>query len=337
MSRRAFQRIILNVKDKAKIRMICRTPGAANIGFLILVLVAQHCVPEENWLLALLVFAPPQIFLIPTLVLLFNAARKKQWENALGNGAVLLIAWPVLCGFSFALPHGPSQTQLRVMSYNIRYGAGGIGNIARLIQRENPDIICLQEVLAKDAWPDPFPDLKKYLPEYSVSRYGQLVTLSRWPIVSQKSHSLPQRDGCGILATQIVFQGKTLQIYNAHFINPVDGKLSEWPQQIQTRARIRRDQLQLLTHLALTQSTPYLIAGDFNTPSHGHTNRSLLALGQDAFASSAVGFGHTFPAVLPVLRIDRVFSSPQLQPQASRVLPARASDHRPLVIDFIVK
>lgn len=308
-----------------------------NIVFLLCVLAARHLVADDFWPLSWLVFAPPQVFLIPTLVLLLIAARRKQRKIAFFNFALFLVSWPVLCGFNTAFPKLTARSQLRVMTYNIRYASGGIEEIARVIEQENPDIICLQEVIAKDSWPDPFPALKKYFPQYSVSRYGQLVTLTRRPIIHQQSHSLPQQDGCGILETHIVFQGKVLRIYNAHFINPVDGKLLEWPQQIRKRARIRHDQLQLLTRLSQSQSSPYFIAGDFNTPSHGRTNRSLLALGRDAFASGAIGFGDTFPAIFPVLRIDRVFASSSLQPQTSRVLPTRASDHRPLVADFIVK
>ena len=300
-------------------------------------LLAQSYAPENVWFLALAVFAPPQIFLIPTLVLIVLAARKKRWKAALGNAFVLLIATPVLCRFNFAFPDLPPKANLRVMSYNIRYGSGGINDIAAVISKEKPDVVCLQEVIAKDSWPDPLPALKKHFPEYSVSRYGQLVTLSRWPLALSKSHSLPRRDGCGVLETHLVFKGKTLRVYNAHFINPIEGAPLDWPQQIRKRARIRRDQLQLLSNLSQSQSSFYFIVGDFNTPSHGQMNRALLKLGKDAFASSAIGFGDTFPAAFPLLRIDRVFSSPQLQPRESRVLPARASDHRPLLVDFIVK
>ncbi len=316
-------------------------PLAANVAFLLLVLAAQHFAPENFWTLAWLVFAPAQIFLLPTMVLLLMSARKKKWKIALAHFAILLVAWPVLCGWNFAFPalhtNRKPVEKLRVMSYNIRYGSRGINDVAAIIAAQNPDIVCLQEVIPKDAWPDPLPALKKKLPEYSVSRYGQLVTLSRWPIAFQKSHSLPRYDGCGVLETHVFFNRQILRIYNVHFINPVDGALLEWPGQIQKRARIRRDQLQLLTRLSQSQSSPYLIAGDFNTPARGRTNRALQALGTDAFATTETGFGYSFPAAFPLLRIDRIFSSPTLQPQQSRVLPVCASDHRPLVVDFFVK
>src|SRR5690606_8539881 len=106
-------------------------------------------------------------------------------------------------------------------------------------------------------------------------------------------------------------------------------------EQIPKRARIRRDQLTLLRYLVSGQ-THYLIAGDFNTPSHGVLNRQLIEIGRDAYQHSTVGFGYTFPAALPLMRIDRIFSSATLLATQSWVVASTLSDHRPLVADFVI-
>ncbi len=306
------------------------------------VLLAAFCLatpfwPERFWPVAQLMLLPQPVFLLPTVLLivygLCKGLRRVTWANG-----VLFLAMLLLLGEYSAAPP-PLQPQsaplLRVVSYNIRYGSGGVEALAQVIKAQDADIICLQEVIAKDEWPDPLPQLRKHFPGYAIARYGQLVTLSRFPITRSKNHPLPRNDGCGFLETQIAARGQKLFVYNAHFINPIEGKLGEWMEQIPKRARIRRDQLALLKYLVNGRSY-YLIAGDFNTPPRGSLNRALLTLGQDAYAQSAMGLGYTFPAFFPVMRIDRIFSSAALEVTKSWVVASTVSDHRPLVTDFVI-
>jgi vancomycin resistance protein VanJ len=279
---------------------------------------------------------PQPVFLLPTLLLIFFAWRRQSKRLVCANSFIFVVMLLLLGEYSASRPALSQTTDpIRVLSYNIRYGSGGVEALAQVIKSQNADIICLQEVIAKDEWPDPLPQLQKHFPGYHIARYGQLVTLSRFPIIKSQSHSLPRRDGCGFLETQLKAFGSELFVYNAHFINPIDGKLREWPRQIPKRARIRKDQLALLKRLVAGR-THYLAAGDFNTPPRGALNRALLGVGQDAYAQSAVGLGYTFPAALPLMRIDRIFSSFSLEARRSSVVATSVSDHRPLVADFVI-
>ena len=61
--------------------------------------------------------------------------------------------------------------------------------------------------------------------------------------------------------------------------------------------------------------------------------RALTAVLTDAWAAVGDGPGHTFPALRPIARIDHVLVSADVRPEAAAVVAARASDHRPLVVD----
>ena len=56
---------------------------------------------------------------------------------------------------------------------------------------------------------------------------------------------------------------------------------------------------------------------------------------KDSFAEAGFGFGYTFPAKRPWMRIDRAFGR-GVRFTGSRVGPLGASDHRPIFVDLEV-
>ena len=77
-----------------------------------------------------------------------------------------------------------------------------------------------------------------------------------------------------------------------------------------------------------------ILAGDLNTAS---TDRSLEGLtGQLTEArSTGGGFGFTWPASLPMVRLDHVLSR-GLTVTGSEVLGRTGSDHRPIKASFVL-
>lgn len=310
-----------------------------NFAFLCLIAAIEYLGNLNFWPTALLVFLPQQIFAIPTFGLLVFCAWKKRRGYFLANLAALFFVGFYFLGFNIPLRTRPavSGKTMRVLTYNIRYGSLGNQEIIKVIKNENPDIFCLQEVIPKGSWPDPFPALKKQFPEYSVARYGQLVTFARWPIHQQKTHRLAARSDFGILETQIKINGKNLTIFNVHLSNPVNSEIAQWPRQIQIRTKIRERQFALLRRLVQQQQSSYLIAGDFNTPPRVRYHSELNGLGTDVFKASGWGFGYSFPAFFPMMRIDYLWASKDFQPRSSRVLASRASDHRALTAQLALE
>ena len=78
-----------------------------------------------------------------------------------------------------------------------------------------------------------------------------------------------------------------------------------------------------------------LIAGDSNLPNGSLVLRRHLGGFSDAFVQSGWGFGYTYPARLPWMRLDRVLLGSGLRAVSFDVLPRRTSAHRPVVAEVV--
>jgi endonuclease/exonuclease/phosphatase family metal-dependent hydrolase len=231
------------------------------------------------------------------------------------------------------------------MSYNIHKGIGGRDRRCRLeriigvIEGENPDLVCLQEV-ARD-WPragshnqarkladDLRMSASRYQcnVRYKVGSYGNVI-LSRWPLVDshQVSLRLRNRKPRGAQLAIVRTPEGPLHLVNLHL------GLADAERHWQMR--------HLLMHHLFRESLDYptLIAGDFNdwrdTLRHGELANHGFAL-----ITHPPSRFRTFPAWLPVGSLDKAFTIGNMEVRHAYVvrndLAHGASDHLPLVIDF---
>src|SRR5690606_33039967 len=96
----------------------------------------------------------------------------------------------------------------------------------------------------------------------------------------------------------------------------------------------RRIVLQAIARDAQVVGNPVIIAGDSNTPDGGRVLRDHFSPWTDAFDRVGTGFGYTFPAQAPWLRLDRVWVTQQLQVRGVRQDNSVRSDHRALVVEL---
>ena len=82
------------------------------------------------------------------------------------------------------------------------------------------------------------------------------------------------------------------------------------------------------------QPRPRLIGGDFNSPAGNRTFAALQPSFADAFATVGTGWGNTFRNDWPLLRIDQIWATHDLQPTAARTIKTDYSDHRMVVVDY---
>jgi endonuclease/exonuclease/phosphatase family metal-dependent hydrolase len=234
---------------------------------------------------------------------------------------------------------------VRLLSYNIHKGIGGrdrryeIERIVAVIEQEEPDVICLQEVdrhVRRSRYHDQPALLARavgaaaQLYQMNVFRheggYGNLI-LSRWPFRGHHQISLRHRRRKARGAQMVVVETPEGPL---HLVN--------W--HLGLRERERRWQAEhLLGHHLFRQSAhlPTVIAGDFNDWRN--------TLGRHAFhrhrfhqATDPVLRFRSFPAFLAVASLDKVFYRGGLHVRRAHVvrsrLAKRASDHLPLVFDF---
>ena len=234
---------------------------------------------------------------------------------------------------------------MRLLSYNMHKGIGGrdrtydLDRICRVLEHENPDIVCLQEV-TKGALRTKHDDQPALLAgrfrsaahgfqmnvHYREGGYGNLI-LSRWPIL--ESHHLCLRwKGWKPRGAQLVT------------IETPDGPLLLANWHLGLRERERHWQVeQLLTHGRLQDpaAPPTLIVGDFNDWPNTLGSAALTDHGFREATKPSSRF-RSFPAFLPMLALDKAFTRGGIRVIEARLvrtrLTRRASDHLPLVIDF---
>ncbi len=237
--------------------------------------------------------------------------------------------------------------QLRLVTYNIHKGIGGVDRNYRLdriteaIGHLAPDVVLLQEV--DDGVPrsqhDRQVDIigealqmphRAYQANVRLKQghYGNAI-LSRFPLsdVHDLDLTIPLKKRRRALVAHCRLKDdchtRTVLLFNVHL------GLAGFERTIQLK--------RILTSPALVhtrQETAVIVAGDYNDV-WGTLGRRLL---EPAGFQAACLRRHTFPAVLPMRALDRVYFRGALNVDhsfASRTKAARqASDHLPLVADF---
>ena len=245
------------------------------------------------------------------------------WSGAAWSGA----AWQAQAAH-------PGTPNFRLMTYNVARGGAGeraagqsaAEALAAAVLAQRPDVICLQEI--NGLQPTLFPELLRRLPGYTAVPSREVAILTRFPVLERQETALPGT-GRRLLSAALKVQGVRVTVLNAHFTTiPLRGG---W-----TAARDARDaQLRALLGAAQTTPGPLLACGDFNTPAHGRVYGELKRHFANAFEQAGSGFGYTFPASFPLVRIDHVWLRGAHATRGA-VPESRASDHRPLVVDPMV-
>jgi endonuclease/exonuclease/phosphatase family metal-dependent hydrolase len=243
--------------------------------------------------------------------------------------------------------------QLRVLTYNIHKGIGGIDRrydltrIVETIRHYKPDVALLQEVddgvkrsrhdcqvdLLAEAAELPYRAYQRNV-RVRLGHYGNAV-LSRYPLVDPADFDLTirfkKRRCAQVCRIHLPTNGsqspdRTIGIANVHL------GLAGFERQIQLR--------RLLGHSPLAQfcdRTPTIVAGDFNDV-WGNLGKRIM---HPAGFQLASGAARTFPAAAPLRNLDRVFCRGPIEATAAFAghtgVARRASDHLPLIVDFALR
>jgi endonuclease/exonuclease/phosphatase family metal-dependent hydrolase len=237
------------------------------------------------------------------------------------------------------------ETSLKVMSYNIHHanppskaGLIDLDAIAAVINKENPDLVGLQEV-------DKFTrrcgniDQAKVLAEktglyyqffkaidHDGGDYGVAI-LSRYPIESSSKIDLPQvmKGEARVLATvQVTLPNKQRVTFaNTH----LDAQRADSNRVVQMNA--------ILTHLE-SKKGPILLVGDLNCEAN---KEPIIRLDRTFKRSCILNCSPTIPQDKPTQTIDYIaVSNANWQLKEHKVIPEiYASDHRPLIAVYQVK
>lgn len=273
--------------------------------------------------LVLAYYVLPPVWVGASLLVLLTVALGRRRRALPGALAALVLSLLML---DLQLPKAvDGDADLRLVTYNVaRGGRGSEVDLAAALRDADADVACLQET--NGLKPGFLTRLAARLPGYAVVPGGEVAVLTRLPVLKARVHPLPDTTR-RLLEVRLDANGRPLTVVDAHFTTVLlRGDLAR------TRDR-RESQLDALLDLAARTPDPFVACGDFNTHRAGLVYARLRGALGNAYEEAGSGFGATFPAAFPLVRIDHVWLRGARAVRA-RVGEGRASDHLPLAVDL---
>lgn len=255
---------------------------------------------------------------------------------------------PGLCGC--ASLSGSPET-VRVLVYNIHAGkdATGVDNLSRvaaIVNDTRADIVLLQEVdkgTERSGRVDQLAELRRLTGyfgafgktlDYQGGDYG-IAILSRWPIAADTLIRLPvepaqHRSGVsyeprGALRAIVAAPGRPLRVINTH----IDASREDT-----YRMQEARTLLSIAAEAGESRGLETIIGGDLNSEPESAVIGLFGPAGwRDSFRDCGKGPGLSYPARLPVKRIDYLMISGLTRCLTASALNSEASDHRPVLFE----
>lgn len=247
------------------------------------------------------------------------------------------------------LPVDPDKVEIeetiKVMAYNIHHANPpskpdfiDINAIIRVVKAQDPDLLALQEIDVNTERSGPFNQAKEIANsldmyfffgkgiDYDGGEYGVAV-LSKWPLSNEQVVKLPTKSGTGgeprTLTTAMVTTpgGTEIRFGSTHL-------------DAQSEDTNRLLQIEKIVEIGQQETTPFIIAGDFNAV----PNSEVINILDYHFERTCRLCPLTSSANNPVRTIDYiVYHHPQDKFKVKiheAIDESYASDHRPIVAEI---
>lgn len=317
---------------------------------------------------AVLLFAPPALWLLPAVPLGVASIVRRSGRQAMIIAAGLWLWLSGLAGFQVrmssqsAIP--TNATVLKVLTHNT--GQAGKTSLQEFKDQVQPDVLLLQDAPGR---------ARRYLATTGDRAFpfaedvGEFTLVSRFPITKKELIASPvsftsQKQPIAA-RFEVVVGTQTIVIYNVHGFTPrafISGPSAftsllygiigfpgtRWAvthDRIQTFWQAHCLAMQQLHDRIVAEHDPCVVAGDFNAPPLGLIHRMFTNALRDVHECCGSGSGFTFPGSSrnplsgfgPWLRLDQVFVSHQWTCLSSVVEPSNPSQHRALAVTISLK
>ena len=334
---------------------------------LVLTYFVPHVNPSRVWFFPVLGLAAPITYVAAVILMLYWIIR---WRWLRAGVMIVIVAvgffkvslfWRPDIRRVYEEAEGSGRGTFKVMTYNVRsfYGENGhssVEDILRLIDEQDPDIICLQEFNARlAARSEEFSLLEE---KYESAGFGRtaapdsmyeapLAILSKFRILRSRTLLTPASS----VWADVLVGDDTVRVFNNHLhstaINAADNEyitehrfLSDTARETKIRSIVERlrensvlraAQVDSIARVVGETRTRRIICGDFNDTPMSYVYRTMARGSRDAFRVCGSGYSHTFRGFFNTLRIDYVLSR-GLEPVTYETLPVEYSDHHPVVV-----
>lgn len=311
--------------------------------------------PEKAWFFTLFGLIYPVT--LPATLILFVIALVRRSRTRLVLALALLPSL-FFAGryFQISAPKDAPEPTLTVVSYNVglfRHGPKDADRlslaeeVAAYVNSLDADIICLQEFylpesISIESW------LRRHFPGYKAEYYmltgknwrAGNVTLTRRTASAKGKEDFEKSTNMALWA-DIPLDSATLRVYNCHFESynislPGNVKRDVEETERKLRRSITERPRQVAKVLKGIDSAPVhsIVAGDFNDTPLSYTYFRLIRGRRDSFMRAGKGFGATYSALWPLLRLDYILYPKDLQAVSYRIEKVNFSDHYPVIVQF---
>jgi len=342
---------VVKAQDKGR-----RGPGrvralaAAYLVGIVLVWLLTRAIAEGQWWTTVLLYGPQAVYLLPLLLTLPLALRPRDRPAlALNAAAALLVLGPMM-GFNAPLPppqSRPGAPRARVLAWNITApGVGRLEPVLEAVRRHRSDLVVFCEARRDPDDPKSIGLQKELRTTFSTGEFAgwhsvgsaEVFLASRWPLTAESIEALPHSVNRDKVRARVEAPWGSFWLAGVHFSKSfqpqtIPRQRTRLPRYLERSYRGRT--LQMQDVLAWTDvDEPLILAGDFNTPPAGRHYDLFARRYEDAFPQAGWGWGLTYPAAFPLVRIDYLWHTREWRTVGFRTDRSAISDHRSLVVDL---
>ena len=347
--------------------MVARILMLLAAGLLLMSYASMIVNPAKAWYMNAigLLFIPIAVL---NLFLLVWAIRRKS--GALMIPLIALLPSIFLIGKYIQFSSGAESggKPVKIVSYNVgRFimgrktefkEAGGhkacMDSVVSFIKATDADIICLQEVDLSGEY-DVAGFIKSHFPDYEAGYYMHIndegsygnVTLSRFPIAGKGHIQFDKSSNHAIYTDLKINEGSKIRVYNCHFesynvsiMNLIKSGGKDSTLVKDTEVKLKRsiarrpEQVERVMEDIRECSLESIVAGDFNDNPMSYTYHRLMKGRKDTFVEAGKGFGATYYALWPFIRIDYILYPSHFKALSNRIPRLKYSDHYPVVAEI---
>ena len=326
--------------------------------------------PAKAWYMTILGLLFIPVVLLNVLFLFWALKRKSR---SFLIPLLALLPATIFIGRYFQFSSGADEktdeTAVKMVSYNVGHfmlgskaslkGENGrkacMDSVVRFIRETDADIVCLQEVDLDGEYnvgkfiKDHFPDYQSgyFMFINKEGAYGN-VTLSRYPITGKGRLQFEKSSNLAIY-TDLKIGDKALRVYNCHFESyniSLANLVKSWNRdstlvrdtEEKMKRSITRRPVQVDQVMSDIEECPVeaIVAGDFNDNPISYTYFRLMKGRKDTFVEAGKGFGATYSALWPFIRIDYILYPSHFKAASNRIPRLKYSDHYPVVAEILL-
>ncbi|UWX59954.1 endonuclease/exonuclease/phosphatase family protein [Chryseobacterium oranimense] len=312
----------------------------------IVVAVLLLCTLGNAWIppnflgaLNLLSLGFPYLIIVYVLLTFVWVLKRKKVAIAFALGALLFYN-PVRrwVNFSPKTENLKSIRDIKVLTFNVKYGDFGWDKVKKYITDQNADIILVQEKDTNRA-------IRK-----DMIKYPSVILKTKHKILRQESLIEDKARGNSFYA-DIDINGKIIRVVNV-YLEPFrlhksmlefdgfakeGGKIATLLSHMTPTFKAHEDQIKKIRKVIDFSPYPVILAGDFNSVPNSYEYYNLGKDLQDAFLTVGNGASTSFHDYKVPLRIDYIFTSKSIIPLSYKVdQSVKLSDHYPVIAEFLL-